>query len=879
MEFTKDEIDAVWRTLAAILHLGNVEIDKSTFKEGAQCCEIKANRSWKYLVELLQCDEELMKQALTNKLFQMKGQPDKRIPLKPDMVQAFVYSLAKELYNKMFDWIVVKLNKTLLPENPNDSNFMTIGVLDIFGFEIFDKNSLEQFFINYANERLQALYIQYIFKNECDIFREEGLEQFISLIKFKDNAALLKSLDSSRNPPGVFVLTDQACRMNKDDKYLFDNIKNINKKGEHIAFPKFSKNSFIVKHTARDVEYCVDSFVEKNKDEISPFLEDAIKSSKQAVVDIYIKGSQAKTEEADPSQKKRGGSSNSKFLGFKFKKDMDNLINQLSKCYCHFIRCIKPNEFKKKNHWNSHLALMQIRYMGLLDSLKIRKQSFPFRFEFQRFYELYQDLDLSEHGSTSFNKLVSSGADFLKLSTDLINSCGIAFSDKDLLYGRTRLFLNETFKISLDKELIKIQKNKVNSLKIISGLYHSYCNKIDVRAFFRKSYNSICISRDLLKGWTAKIEGMRFRNFQKITRKVQSKFRLVQSKRQYRLKSHHMKIIARYLALYRFSKQVMYIAFYKRKVLMLQAMMDRQIKDGKNRFCRQLINRVFDSAWSIVHARIVEQSVLNVQKTYRAHLLRSKFKNEYVILTRKIKDAIKYNAVVTIQKIIRGFLVRKRLNRLHRAAFKIQGYFRMVWMRNYFLQMSQSARLIQKCYRKYFTKKKRIDQKMDLFLDEYGKYNQEVNDIEYTILFDDVSNLSNMKNIDTFTKLPFFLNDEKIDFGTNNYKKFIPNTPEIELNPKAKFMSLLIGRLTRHFHQCGHHQHLPEHLGPRIPHFPEEVPPQEQPLPAPRGRRDLHSRSHRGPRGLLLGTQRLQSMRPSRPCRRVFAGNGHDQEY
>ena len=82
---------------------------------------------------------------------------------------------------------------------------------------------------------------------------------------------------------------------------------------------------------------------------------------------------------------------------------------------------------------------------------------------------------------------------------------------------------------------------------------------------------------------------------------------------------------------------------------------------------------------------------------------------------------------------------------------------------------------------------------MDLFLDEYGKYNQEVNDIEYTILFDDVSNLSNRANIDTFTKLPFFLNDEKIDFGTNNYKKFIPNTPEIELNPKAKFMSLLIG--------------------------------------------------------------------------------------
>ena len=759
----------------------------------------------------------------------MKGQADKKIPLKPDMVQAFVYSLAKELYNKMFDWIVVKLNKTLLPDRPDDPNFMIIGVLDIFGFEIFDKNSLEQFFINYANERLQALYIQYIFKNECDIFREEGLEKFISLIKFKDNAALLNALDSTKNPPGVFVLTDQACRMNKDDRYLYDNIKAINKKQEHISFPKFSKNSFLVKHTARDVEYCVDSFVEKNKDEISPFLEDAIKSSKQAVVSIYTEGLAAKTMKDASKPQRRGGSSNSKFLGFKFKKDMDNLIGQLSKCYCHFIRCIKPNESKKKNNWNSHLALMQIRYMGLLDSLKIRKQSFPFRFEFQKFYELYQDLDLSENGSVSFNQLVSKGANFLNLSQNLLDSCGISKDESDLLYGKTRIFLNERFKILLDKELVKIQKNKVKSLKIISGLYHSFKNKVNVEKFFKKSYNSISISRDLLKGWTAKIEGMRFRNFQKITRKVQSKFRLVQAKRQHRLKSHHMKIIARYLALYRFSKQVMYIAFYKRKVMMLQAMMDRQIKDGKNRFCRQLVNRVFESAWSIIHARIVEGSVLNLQKTYRAHLLRKKFNNEYKILTRKIKDAIKYNAVVTIQKIIRGFLVRKRLNRLHRAAFKIQGYFRMIWMRNYFLQMSKSAKLIQKCYRKYFTKKKRIDMKMDIFLDEYGKYNQEVNDIEYTILFDDAANLSNMNNIETFTKLPFFLNDEKINFGTNNYKKFIPNTPEIELNPKAKFMSLLIGKplfnsKNRYFHQCGHHKYLPQHLVPRISYFSSQMP-------------------------------------------------------
>lgn len=739
---------------------------------------------------MMNCDKDKMAMALTNKMFKMKGQADQYIPLKPDNVIAFINALSKELYNKMFDWIVMKLNGTLLPDDPKDKNFLTIGVLDIFGFEIFEKNSLEQFFINYANERLQALYIQYIFKNECDIFREEGLEKFISLIKFKDNAGLLKALDSDKNPPGIFALTNEACQLSKDDKYLYNGIKTGNKKQEYIGFNKRKKTEFIVKHTARDVEYCVDGFVEKNKDEISPLLEEAIQTSTKAIVEIYSEGAKAKESKSENKQSRRGGQS--KYLGFKFKSDMDNLIIQLSKCYCHFVRCIKPNEFKKANHWSSHLALMQVKYMGLLDSLKIRKQSFPFRFEFEKFYEIYQDLDLGENGAVSFLQLQSNGVNFLKLTKDLVNNCGVAYTDSDLLYGKKRIFMNSAFKIDLDKELLKIQKNKIASLKSISSLYKTYKKKNIVKDFFKRSYNSICISRDLLKSWTAKIEGMRFRNFLKITRQLQSKFRLVQAKRQLRLKSHNMKIIAKYLALYKFSKQISYISYYRRKVLMLQAMMDRQIKDGKNRFCKQLVNKVFEDAWAIINARIVEQSVLNIQKSYRAHLLRGDYKNECETLNRKIKDSIKYNAVMTIQKIVRGFLVRKRLAKLNRATFKIQGYFRTVWMRNYFIHMRKSALIIQKAYRKYFTKKKRIDEKMNLFLEDFGQYNQEVDQIEYTILFENTDTLTSLENIETYTKLPFFLNDSKINFGSENFKQFIPKSLEIELKPRVKFMSVLV---------------------------------------------------------------------------------------
>lgn len=145
--------------------------------------------------------------------------------------------------------------------------------MDIFGFEIFEKNSLEQFFINFANERLQSLYIEYIFKNECKIFEEEGLAEYTQLIVYTDNKPIVNALEYHKLPPGIFNLVDGACAMNKTDDKLHADIKTQHQNSTVISFPKFAKEmSFTVKHTAREVEYLTDNFVEKNKDELSPFL-------------------------------------------------------------------------------------------------------------------------------------------------------------------------------------------------------------------------------------------------------------------------------------------------------------------------------------------------------------------------------------------------------------------------------------------------------------------------------------------------------------------------------------------------------------------------------------------------------------------------------
>ena len=791
LQFTEGEQDAIWRQIAAVLWLGNVKRDDSTYEEGKSSCKIVKDEAWKNVVDLLQIDETLFENALTHKELKIGANITLK-PLSPNQTQNFIDSIAKDLYNRMFNWICKRLNQTLLPDNPKDPNFGTIGILDIFGFEIFEKNSIEQFMINYANERLQSLYIEYIFKNECSIFEQEGLGEYTSLIKYKDNKPIVLALDNQRMPPGIFQLIDQTCALNKKDENLHEDIKRNHKTSQDIQFPRFSEHlSFIVIHTARDVEYLTDSFVEKNKDELSPYLQKAIDSSKKEIKDIFnnISGLNLPPKKVDPNERKNP---KEKYLGFKFRRDMNNLVNQLIKCHCHFVRCIKPNEFKKSNFWNPHLALMQIRYMGLLDSLKVRKMSYPFRFEFSRFFEIYQDLDMGENGAKNFRTFVEEGADFKKISKDLIQFCEIEHTDSDLLYGMSKIFLNEKFKILLDKALLIKQKKKKSALEILAKLYHRHIKATKIKKYFQTTSKSIMISRDLLKSWTAKLDGLKFKNYLKIIRTLQFKFRYRRNQRLKRFKALNMKSITKYLILYKQKKLISYILHYKRKVQIMQAMLDKKIRDAKNRYCRKIVENLFHDTFDSINKSIVDNSAKDLQRTFRSYLFRKGKKKEHEIFKRKIEDTKVFNASSTLQRHIRGHLVRSRLDRFHRTASKIQGFFRMIWMRRYFLSICKATIIIQRFLRKQYIRNIQRKKGMQKFMESYSTYNQNVAKLEYKILYGDKEEMEDLKNINDYTKLPFYVEKEEIDFGSNNFRKFIPKTPEIELKPKAKLLSVLI---------------------------------------------------------------------------------------
>lgn len=690
----------------------------------------------------------------------------------------------------MFTWIVLKLNQTLVPEGSLKA-YGTIGILDIFGFEIFDKNSLEQFFINFANERLQSLYIEYIFKNECKIFEEEGLAEYTQLIVYTDNKPIVTALEFGKIPPGIFNLIDGACALNKTDEKLHADIKSQHGNSTIISFPRFAKElSFIVKHTAREVEYLTESFVEKNKDQLSPFLKQAFDTSHSTLVQIFeLKCGLRNVLPEDPNAK---SNPKEKYLGFKFRRDMNNLIEQLIVCNCHFIRCIKPNEEKKQDCWNGHLALQQIQYMGMLDSLKVRKQSYPNRFKFSKFFEIYQDLDMGENGARNFRVLEEQGVDFKALSRGIFQFVERKPTEKDVLYGQGRIFLQEEYKIHLDKLLLVKQKRKRQALQVLSDLYLQYEKRMGVKEFFVGQAKSVLIARDLLKSSTAKLEGLKLKTFLRIVRQLQFKFRFVKEKRLKRYQSHNMISILRFLGMYKFSQVAKYILYYKRKVQMMQAMFDAKVKNAKNRHCRAIVDSVYGEAWRQIEKQIVSTSANSLQRTFRAFLLRQKRSREYQVLELKIAERQEFSSASSVQKHIRGYLVRARMERLNRAASKIQGFMRTKWIRSYFLKVVKAIKVLQKWFKKLYIRHLQVKEKLAPFMEENGQFIQSLATLEDRILFGDQEELAHLENLDDYQKLPFYARGLEINFGSKNYQKFLPPVPEIEIQPKVKFASFLI---------------------------------------------------------------------------------------
>lgn len=406
MKFPKEEIKAVWHLIAAILHLGNIDFNEKTL-DNDNPCTILDQKELEKAAKLLGIDEKTLSHNLLHKT-RIVGKQEINSKLNRNDCLALRDSFTKGIYERMFNWIVRRLNFAISTEEYRKKKFeeimldkerFSIGLLDIFGFEVFKVNSFEQFCINYANEKLQQLYISYVFKSEIDEFVREGLKEFLFELNFKDNQPIIDLLE--KNPLGIYNLIDESSSVSSTDDNLLQTIFNKHKEDVNLKIPKIPRDTFIIIHTAKDVEYNIQGFRVKNKDELSNSLSNLMKTSsfKQVseIFAVIISGQKFAEDEENIEEIKENSVTASKkksekFLGAKFREQMKNLMTELNSCECHFVRCIKPNENKQKQFFVPLLALTQIRYLGVLESIKIRKESYPIRRIYHMFFEKYFEL-------------------------------------------------------------------------------------------------------------------------------------------------------------------------------------------------------------------------------------------------------------------------------------------------------------------------------------------------------------------------------------------------------------------------------------------------------------------------------------------------------
>lgn len=385
MGMPKEEQSEIFQVIAGILWLGNI----SFVEDGNGAAKISDQNTLAWASNLLNVETIALQMALTYRTITTgvagggKRSSTYNVPQNAQQAASIRDALAKAIYDRLFDHIIQRVNDALEKHNKNSKkqNPLVIGVLDIYGFEIFEKNGFEQFCINYVNEKLQQIFIELTLKAEQDEYVNEGIAW--TPIKFFNNKIVCDLIEEKR-PPGIFAILDDVCHTvhsmdsSKADEKLCQKLsENF---GSHLHFA--SRNlQFLIKHYAGDVMYDSDGYTEKNRDELYKTLVECMKSSKSAFLRARF------PEEVSADDKKRPTTA-----GFKIRNSAAALVTKLMACTPHYIRCIKPNENKAAHDHDDKRVLHQVKYLGLLENVRVRRAGFAFRREYPRFLDRYNVL-------------------------------------------------------------------------------------------------------------------------------------------------------------------------------------------------------------------------------------------------------------------------------------------------------------------------------------------------------------------------------------------------------------------------------------------------------------------------------------------------------
>ncbi|TVY28336.1 Myosin-1, partial [Lachnellula hyalina] len=365
---TQAEQDEIFRMLSAVLWTGNLQFREDDDGNAAVVDQSVVD----FLAYLLEVDPQQIIKAITIRVLTPRSGEIIESPANPPQAIATRDALAKAIYMNLFDWIVERVNVSL---KARGTTAHSIGILDIYGFEIFEKNSFEQLCINYVNEKLQQIFIQLTLKTEQEEYEREQIKW--TPIKYFDNKIVCDLIESVR-PPGVFSAMKDATKTAHADPAACDRtfMTAINGMSNPHLTPR--QGNFIIKHYAGDVAYTVEGITDKNKDQLL-----------KGLLNLFGSSSNRFLHELFPNQVDQDNRKQPPSAGDKIKTSANELVATLMKAQPSYIRTIKPNENKSPTEYNVPNVMHQIKYLGLQENVRIRRAGFAYRQTFDKFVERF----------------------------------------------------------------------------------------------------------------------------------------------------------------------------------------------------------------------------------------------------------------------------------------------------------------------------------------------------------------------------------------------------------------------------------------------------------------------------------------------------------
>ena len=734
--FSDEEIQVIFKVIAAVLLIGNIK-----FKVDNSKCNLENRDVYDNICKLLNIDADPLLDALTRKF--MPSEKKYGGSYDQNQIKSYFDGLAKELYNRLFLWIVKKLNKTLdITSSEDDTKY--IGLLDIFGFECFQKenNSIEQLCINYTNEQLQQLYIKDIFESDKAEFRREGLEDKLYLLDatYKDNKDVIKLIK-------IFFLKISDVTM--EDKKIYDLVKNFDKfiktdklfkkvKENKFGVDKFVNPFFSVEHSAKVVEYSCTNMIDKNKDEMKIKVSECILNSTNDIFKLIftmtLTQEEFEVEKSKILDESRVVSKNEKFLGLKFCKEMKQLKKELKLCDHHYVRCLKPNEEKKAHLFYSNFVFNQIQYLGILATVQVRKNGFPMRRTYEDFYENYKII---------LSKTVDkSNCDYMELCKEiivyLIGDEEANSLKEQYLFGKTKIYMKQSFNQKLELKKVEILKKKIDAVSVIKVAIVNIKKRTKVNRISNstiKIQNYLKVNRFKIKVKTKKDKikriqslyhtynlkkEMYFKNKNYLI--IQNSLKILVAKKKLQQKKNLMKFLSINLQIYRDKMKQIHIKKVKKAVSYI-------VEETKKKF----VYRQYSLIWGRVSPFFLKLLTNKRNKRLKQEAEKLVMKNKYISCFNIFQLSL-FNAKIKEKK---------------KSIHCIYSYASTKIFSNYYKDMINNIKIIQKYMQIYIIKMKVFDKiNKNFFKEENELDNEEEEEEENEDLGNNLNNPSkeNKKN-------------------------------------------------------------------------------------------------------------------------------------